>query len=78
MVTLMNLADAGLFKLKDKKAPGYFDWNWEKIKTSLNLINADGVNELSPSDISYVYNGFAPISVRLIELFIELGGLSVL
>ena len=32
MVTLMNLEDAGLFKLKDKKAPGYFDWNWNKIK----------------------------------------------
>lgn len=78
MVTLMNLADAGLFKLKDKKAPGYFDWNWTKIKENLNLINAEGVNELSPSDISYVYNGFAPISVRLIEMFLELGGLSVL
>jgi len=77
MVTLMNLADAGIFKMKDKKAPGYFDWNWDKIKTSLNLISSEA-NVQSPSDISFVYNGFAPISVRLIELFIELGGLSVL
>lgn len=77
MVTLMNLADAGIFKMKDKKAPGYFDWNWDKIKTNLKLINSE-VNVQSPSDISFVYNGFAPISVRLIELFIELGGLSVL
>ena len=32
IVTLMNLSDAGLFKLKDKKAAGYFDWNWQRIK----------------------------------------------
>jgi vacuolar protein sorting-associated protein 33B len=32
MVTLMNLSDAGLFKLKDKKSTGYFDWNWQRIK----------------------------------------------
>ena len=75
MVTLMNLSDAGLFKLKDKKAPGYFDWNWQRIKEQYKLINDEGVNHMSPSDISYVYNGFAPISVRLIELFIEMGGL---
>lgn len=78
MVTLMNLSDAGLFKLKDKKAPGYFDWNWQKIKDGLKLINDEGVNELNPSDITYVYNGFAPISVRLIEMFLEMGGLTPL
>ena len=32
IVTLMNLQDSGLLRLKDKKAPGYIDWNWEKIK----------------------------------------------
>lgn len=26
MVTMMNLQDAGLFKEKNKKNPGYFDW----------------------------------------------------
>ena len=78
MVTLMNLSDAGLFKVKDKKMPGYFDWNWLKIKESLKLVNDEGVNFMSPSDISYVYNGFAPISVRLIEMFLEHGGLAPL
>jgi hypothetical protein len=78
MVTLMNLSDAGLFKIKDKKMPGYFDWNWQKIKESLKLVNDEGVNFMSPSDISYVYNGFAPISVRLIEMFLEHGGLAAL
>jgi hypothetical protein len=76
----MNLADAGLFKLKDKKSPGYFDWNFEKIKESLKLINDefDELQQLNPRDISYVYNGFSPISVRLIELFLEMQGLNAL
>jgi hypothetical protein len=66
----MKLQDAGLFKLKDKKAPGYFEWNWNKIKEQFKLVN-DEVNLLSPSDISYVYNGYSPISVRVIEMFLE-------
>ena len=39
IVTLMNLQDAGLFKLKDKKAPGYFEWNWQKVQDSLGLLD---------------------------------------
>jgi hypothetical protein len=70
MITLMNLQDSGMFKLKDKKAPGYFDWNWEKIKTSLDLLNEE-CNMIAPSDISFVYNGFCPMSVRLIERIID-------
>jgi len=64
-----------LFKLKDKKAPGYFDWNWNKIKEQFNLVNDEGVNFMSPSDISYVYNGYAPISVKILELMLEFNGL---
>lgn len=74
IVTLMNLQDAGLFKLKDKKAPGYFDWNWEKIKNVLNLVNED-INLVSPSDFSFVHNGYAPISIRLIEMILENNGI---
>ena len=78
MVTLMNLQDAGLFRMKyDKKQPEYFDWNWQKIKDTFNLID-EGMNRLSPSDISYVYNGYSPISVRLIEYFIEHKGITPL
>ena len=64
-----------MFKLKDKKAPGYFDWNWNKIKEQFNLVNDEGVNFMSPSDISYVYNGYAPISVKILELMLEFNGL---
>jgi len=70
IITLMNLQDAGLFKEKNKKAVGYFDWNWEKIKSSFSLINEE-LNPKQPNDISYVYNGFAPISVRIIELIVQ-------
>ena len=40
------MQDAGLFKLRDKRAPGYFDWNWDKIKTNFNLLpnEEEGVN----------------------------------
>mmetsp|Transcript_12718 Transcript_12718/g.21434 ORF Transcript_12718/g.21434 Transcript_12718/m.21434 type:complete len:99 (+) Transcript_12718:1349-1645(+) len=75
MVTFMSLQDAGLFKIRDKKAPGYFDWNWNKIKEQFKLVNEE-VNHKSPSDISYVFNGYAPISIRLIELILEHQGLS--
>jgi len=69
----MNLQDAGLFRLKDKKAPGYFDWQWEKIKTQLDLVDYN-FNPQYPSNISYVFNGYSPISVKIIErLFNEHG-----
>ena len=77
IVTLMKLQDAGLLKLKDKKAPGYFDWNWDKITAALNLVN-ENVNYASPSDISFVHNGFAPISIRLIEYILENKGMAAL
>ena len=71
----MNMQDAGLFKQRDKRAPGYFDWNWEKIKTNFNLLpnEEEGVNVQAPSDISYVHNGFAPLSVSIIEMILKDG-----
>ena len=48
MVTLMNLQDAGLFKQKlDKKQQGYFEWNWNKIKETFNLID-ENMNRMAP------------------------------
>jgi len=76
MITLLNLQEAGLFKLKDKKAPGYFDWNWNKIKDNFKLVNDEGVNFMAPADISYVYNGFSPISVKIIEMILEHQGIN--
>ena len=37
----MNLQEAGLLKEKNKKAAGYFDWNWQKIKDTFSLVNEE-------------------------------------
>ena len=70
IVTLMNLQEAGLLKEKNKKAIGYFDWNWNKIKESYQLVNEE-FDFRNPDDISYVFNGCAPLSVRIIELVLK-------
>ena len=72
MVTLMNMQDAGLLKVKEKKG----DWNWAEIKKKFELIDMEGENPVYPSDIYFIFNGFAPLAVRLIDLIIKKGGLS--
>ena len=62
LVTLMNLQDAGLFKPEEK------GWDWTGIKKAYDLVNADfGEQKDRPRSIDFVLNGFAPVSVRLIE-----------
>ena len=64
--TLLNAEEK--MKLFRKKQ-GKFDW--EKIKREFTLINEE-VDVENPIDISYVYSGYAPLSVKIIEYF--LGG----
>ncbi|GAK64480.1 vacuolar protein sorting 33A [Moesziomyces antarcticus] len=47
---------------KDEGGRGGF----ASVRRSLRLIN-DDVDERAPSDISYVYSGYAPLSVRLVQ-----------
>ncbi|KAG0200483.1 hypothetical protein BGX28_006456 [Mortierella sp. GBA30] len=42
------------------------------VRSSLSLI-VDEVNEHSPNDISYVYSGYAPLSVRLVQCVVQRG-----
>ena len=58
--TLMHLQDSRLLRPKDKK----LDWN--KLKKYFRLINEETRIE-NPVDISYVFNGYSPLSVRVIE-----------
>lgn len=60
IITLMNLQDSKLLRVKDKK----LDWN--KVKKAFKLINEE-VRINDPVDISYVYNGYSPLSVKFIE-----------
>jgi len=61
IITLDNLSKVGLFKKYDKTKNPY-----PAVRKALKLI-VDDVDEHSPNDISYVYSGYAPISVRLIQ-----------
>jgi len=58
---LDNLSKVGLFKKYDGSKNTY-----PSVRKNLKLI-VDDVDEHNPNDISYVYSGYAPISVRLIQ-----------
>jgi len=68
VVTLMNLHDAGLLKLKDR------GFEWAAVKKAYNLLDLE-CNPLMPVDFSYVHNGYAPLSVRLIQSWIRNKGM---
>ncbi|ORX89440.1 vacuolar protein sorting-associated protein 33A [Basidiobolus meristosporus CBS 931.73] len=61
IVTLHNLAKVGLLKIQDVNRNPY-----PQVRKSLRLI-VDQVDERSPNDIAYVYSGYAPLSVRLVQ-----------
>jgi hypothetical protein len=63
LITLMALQEAKLLRVKDKRL------DWSKLKKIFKLINEE-VRIKDPNDISYVYNGYAPLSVKFIETII--------
>nr|CAH0102586.1 unnamed protein product [Daphnia galeata] len=60
MITLHNLEACGLLRLQQSNRP------FTVIRRALNL-TVDDVNEITPTDISYVHSIYAPLSVRLIQ-----------
>ncbi|KAI9894662.1 MAG: hypothetical protein M1814_002018 [Vezdaea aestivalis] len=44
--------------------------NYPNVRKSLRLI-VDDVNESNPEDIAYVYSGYAPLSIRVIQCVIQ-------
>ncbi|UZO02315.1 uncharacterized protein OCT59_020798 [Rhizophagus irregularis] len=67
--TLLNLERLNMF-VKQGSASSKFNY----VRKHLQLI-VDEVDEQSPQDISYVYSGYAPLSVRLIQCVTK-GGLT--
>eukprot|EP00040_Diaphanoeca_grandis_P014463 m.73407 g.73407 ORF g.73407 m.73407 type:complete len:587 (-) comp24555_c0_seq1:461-2221(-) len=65
LLTLTNLEKAGLFKLQDARS------NYSSVKKNLKLIVEE---EESDNDISNVYSGYAPLSIRLVQHFSKPGG----
>ena len=72
LVTLMNLEECGLLVKKPnlnnplKKNNLGMSWDWKNVKETFRLMSI--IDKVSPSDISFVYGGFCPLSVRLIML----------
>ncbi|GBG80898.1 hypothetical protein CBR_g31454 [Chara braunii] len=60
LFTLNNLEKAGLFRVQEGKSP------WPLIKKSLRLAVEDN-DDSNPKDIAYVYSGYAPMSIRLVQ-----------
>ncbi|KAK6933415.1 Sec1-like protein [Dillenia turbinata] len=58
MATLNNLEKAGLLRKQETKS------NWLTIKRALQLVVED-TDTANPNDISYVFAGYAPLSIRL-------------
>ncbi|RAL50278.1 hypothetical protein DM860_007952 [Cuscuta australis] len=66
IATLNNLEKAGLFRKQESKS------NWITIKRALQLIVED-TDAANPRDISYVFSGYAPLSIRLVQHAIQSG-----
>ncbi|XP_027162737.1 vacuolar protein-sorting-associated protein 33 homolog [Coffea eugenioides] len=66
MATLNNLEKAGLFRKQETKG------NWITIKRALHLVVED-TDTANPNDISYVFSGYAPLSIRLVQHAIRSG-----
>ncbi|XP_027432729.1 vacuolar protein sorting-associated protein 33A isoform X2 [Callorhinus ursinus] len=71
ILTLYNLEKAGLLKPQTGGRN-----NYPTIRKTLRLW-MDDVNEQNPTDISYVYSGYAPLSVRLAQLLSRPGWRSI-
>uniref|UniRef100_A0A8C4TWX8 VP33A protein n=1 Tax=Falco tinnunculus TaxID=100819 RepID=A0A8C4TWX8_FALTI len=71
VLTLNNLEKAGLLKPQTSGRN-----NYPTIRKTLRLW-MDDVNEQNPNDISYVYSGYAPLSVRLAQLLARPGWRSI-
>ncbi|KAH6801043.1 Sec1/munc18-like proteins superfamily, partial [Perilla frutescens var. hirtella] len=66
IATLDNLEKAGLFRKQDSRS------NWMTIKRALQLVVED-TDTTNPNDISYVFSGYAPLSIRLVQQAIRSG-----
>jgi hypothetical protein len=63
-MTLDNMEQLGLIKKYDGSPP------FAAIRKALRLIVSD-INEKDPKDVAYVYSGYAPLSIRLVEAAVK-------
>ncbi|KAL2631473.1 hypothetical protein R1flu_016159 [Riccia fluitans] len=60
LFTLSNLEKAGLLRKQEAKN------SWQNIKRGLKLVVEDQ-DDANPTDVSYVFSGYAPLSIRLVQ-----------
>ncbi|KAI4286678.1 MAG: hypothetical protein L6R35_004065, partial [Caloplaca aegaea] len=84
ILTLYNLERMGLLIARTAANPFYIPvgvggsgaaseskvTNYSALRKQLRLI-VDEVNEQDPNDIAYVYSGYAPLSVRLVQTILQ-------
>ena len=66
MITFDSLERAGLLLGKSST----IKTNYSSLRKALRLI-VDEVDEQKPDDIAYVYSGYAPLSIRLVQCIIQ-------
>ncbi|KAJ4834633.1 Vacuolar protein-sorting-associated protein 33 [Turnera subulata] len=66
MGTLNNLEKAGLLRKQESKS------NWLTVKRALQLVVED-TDTANPNDIAYVFSGYAPLSIRLVQHAVRSG-----
>ncbi|KAL6851719.1 hypothetical protein ACP4OV_020283 [Aristida adscensionis] len=70
MPLLYNLEKAGLLKRQESRS------NWVGITRALQLI-VDVNDTANPTDISYIFSGYAPLSIRLVQHAVRSGWRSI-
>ena len=66
---LPNPLPASSASLATQKLP------YSNLRKSLRLVTDESEELEEPSDISYVYSGFAPLSIRLVQCVVQKGAL---
>ncbi|MCO5589391.1 hypothetical protein L7F22_043358 [Adiantum nelumboides] len=71
IILLSNLEKAGLLKKQEGK-----NNIWPHLVKALTLVVED-VDDANPNDIAYVFSGYAPLSVRIVEIALKRGWRSI-
>lgn len=86
LITLSSLEKMGLLQVRGSAAASLVGsqsgragsvTDYARVRRTLQLI-FDDVNESEPDDIAYVYSGYAPLSVRLIQCVLQKKDLATL
>lgn len=70
VLTLNSLEKLGFLQSRAIVTTGANRTSYSNLRKTLRLI-VDEVNEHDPDDISYVYSGYAPLSIRLVQCVIQ-------